>query len=327
MPTLPGSKFLSLAPVATGAVIATSGLDQVGVDPNMGMMMPAFSPDGKKLAVVEAQYSADNVIPNEANPDAGTGEYIAYLDFDESVPSFQPTLHKVVDGSGGAFAAGRGLAYPSFSPDSAALSFHAGTFATGCNVHGCDDATPDDGNLFVATLAGGAPIRLAAADDPPDPTDTNASVEPTFNPVSRGGYSWVVFTSMRAWGNRPWPAGTGAGHVNGKRRLWVAAVDPAIGSADPSHPAIYLEGQEDTPNMRGFWTLSACIASASAGGDAGAACTGAFQCCSGFCQNGQCADISMVSCVGVGGACTQTSDCCNPGPVTCQSGMCRVPVQ
>jgi hypothetical protein len=326
-PTTPGSKYLSLAPVSTGMVVATSGLDQVGVDANMGMMMPAFSPDGTKLAVVEAQQDADNVIPA-----AGVHEYIGYLDFTESSVTFGPTLHKVVDGASAALANGRGLAYPSFSPDSTALAFHAGATSTGCNPNMCDDASPDDGNLYAATLAGGAPVRLAAADDATVTHDLNDSVEPTFNPIVRGGYSWVVFTSMRAFGNVPWPAGTGTGHVNGKRRLWVAAVDPMTGASDPSHPAIYLEGQENTPNMRGFWTLAACIPSGgsvadagTAGTDGGAMCTAGYQCCSGFCLNGQCSDITMVTCVGVGGMCTKTSDCCNPGLVTCQQGVCRPP--
>jgi hypothetical protein len=321
-PNIAGSRYMSLAPVATGDVIATSGLDDAGLDPGMGIMMPAFSPDGTKLAVVESQYYADNVIPNAADPDAGVEEYIGYLDFDESGPTFGTTWHKVIDGSDAVFTLGRGLAYPSFTPDSTALAFHAGTYTTGCNALGCDDTTPDDGNLFVATLAAGTPIRMAAADDPPVTADLNASVEPTFNPTMRGGYAWVVFTSMRAWGNEPWPAGVGNGHLNAKRRLWVAAVNPTIGTVDPSHPAIYLEGQEDTPNMRGFWTLASCIATPPAGSDAGAACTAGFQCCSGFCTNGQCVDITTVACTGVGGSCTTSADCCNSSVVSCNGGVC-----
>jgi len=321
-PTLPGSRYRSLAPVATGTVIATSGLDDVAIDPGTGIMMPAFSPDGTKLAVVESQYYADNVIPNAAQPDAGVNESIGYVDFDESGPSFGPTWHVVVDGSSPLFTLGRGLAYPSFTPDSAALAFHAGTYTTGCNAGGCDDSTLDDGNLYVATLASGTPIRMAAADDPPDPSDANASVEPTFNPVVRGGHAWVVFTSMRAWGNQPWPDGVAGGHVNGKRRLWVAAVDPTVGAVDPSHPAIYLEGQEDTPNMRGFWTLAACIAAPPPGSDAGATCTAGFQCCSGFCDAGQCVNLTTVACAGVGGACTTGADCCNASVVSCNDGTC-----
>ena len=119
------------------------------------------------------------------------------------------------------------------------------------------------------------------------------------------------------------------------RRLWVAAVDTTLGTIDPSHPAIYLEGQEDTPNMRGFWALSSCTASAGSGAggasggdgaaDAGsgvAACGAGFECCSGFCEKGVCVDVSTVACVGVGGSCTQTSDCCNAGAVQCLGGLC-----
>jgi mono/diheme cytochrome c family protein len=351
----PGSKYLSLGVVATGAVIANSGLDSVTLGTGeQNLEMPAFSPDGTMLAVVESANGGDrdNVIP--AAP-----ETIAYLTFHQNgaTGTFDPTLHAVVDGTSSTFAdAGAGLGYPSFTPDSTALAFHAGHTSTGCSG-ACDDTVTDDGNLFVATLglsadAGsgvvvgdgggspGAPIRLAAACDPPNAADDNASVEPTFNPVQRGGYSWAVFTSMRQWGNKPWPSSvTQTGHVNGKRRLWVSAVDTTIGTTDPSHPAIFLEGQEDTPNMRGFWTLSSCIptagshpasdagtgSGASEGGasDGGAgACTNGFQCCSGFCKNGMCVDVNKVACSGVGGPCATTADCCNSAAVTCTNGSC-----
>lgn len=275
---------------------------------------------------------------------------ISYLDFaetgDAGAPQFDPTLHPVVDVRALNDAGARipvGLGYPSFTPDSKAVAFHAGTWSTGCAT-GCLDPDIDDGDLYIATLDGGAPLRLAAANNPPDPSDRFASVEPTFNPVVRGGYSWVVFTSMRNWGNQPWPndgtvpADAGADtHVNGKRRLWVAAVDTTLSALDPSHPAIYLEGQEDTPNMRGFWTLASCIATPGAG-DAGAspdaggvgssdagACGNGFECCSGFCEKGVCVDVKQVSCVGVGGSCTSASNCCNSSSVQCVQGVCKVP--
>jgi hypothetical protein len=346
-----GSKILSLGDPLTGSVLATSGLDDVVLHPGeTNLEMPAFSPDGTKLAVIESAngHDPDNVIP-------GQPEVISYLDFEEAsdagTPRFDPSLHTVVDVSALNDAGAGipvGLGYPSFTPDSTAVAFHAGTWSTGCAT-GCLDPDVDDGDLYLSRLDGGAPIRLAAANDPPDPSDRFASVEPTFNPVVRGGYSWVVFTSMRNWGNHAWPAdGTlppDAGpdtHVNGKRRLWVAAVDTTLGTVDPSHPAIYLEGQEDTPNMRGFWTLASCIATpgaasddAGASSDAGAgagsqtadagACVNGFECCSGFCEQGVCVDVKKVSCVGVGGSCTSSSDCCNSGTVQCLQGVCKVP--
>jgi hypothetical protein len=316
----PGSKFFSLGKVSDGTVIATSGLDDVTLPAGMGMQMPAFSPDGTKLAVVVSKLDTDNVIPND------TGTSIQYLDFTQATPSFGATPHMLVDGTDAVFTSttGHGLAYPSFTPDSKSVAFHVGVHATGC-TGSCDNATTDDGNLFVQPVAkGGAasPVHMALASDPPNAAEASLSVEPTFNPQARGGYSWVVFTSMRTWGNRPFPAGTAAGPVNGKRRLWVAAVDPAIGTTDPSHPAFYLEGQDDTPNMRGFWANAACTATAPAG-QPPAQCTAGFQCCSGFCVQTQCVDVSTVACAGVGDSCKTAGDCCNPDAVQCVDGKCK----
>jgi WD40 repeat protein len=346
-PTTPGSKYISLGDPRTGMVIPTSGLDSVTPDPGeTNLEMPAFSPDGTKLVLVEGALTTDrprdNVIPFGA-------ETIAYLNFTESGPTFDPTLHKITSAADPAFAAAPGLAYPSFTPDSTAVAFHAGTKATGCNTS-CDDNEVDDGNLYVATLANGTPIRLAAACDPPDMTDRNSSIEPTFNPVVRGGYSWAVFTTMRKWGNQPWPAtqatlaNCATGACNAKRRLWLTAVDTKIGTTDPSHPAIYLEGQDNTPNMRAFYTLTACIpspganvpADAGAGGPTpGSTCSNGFECCSGFCQTstaadggstGVCIEPTQLSCVGLGGPCTESGDCCNSPPVQCIGNICKVPI-
>lgn len=313
-----GSKNISLATVADGNVIATSGLDAINLPAGRGIQMPAFSPDGTKLAVIVSSRSADNVIPDS------TGTSIAFLTFDQKVPSFGSTLTTLVDGTDPVFpSAQRGLAYPSFTPDSSAVAFHAGTHATGCSST-CDNAEVDDGSLYVQPVAKGgvaSPIRMTAATDPPNAAEAGLSVEPTFNPQARGGYAWVVFTSMRSWGNQPFPSGTPAGHVNGKRRLWVAAVDLAIGTVDPSHPAIYLEGQEDTPNMRGFWANAACTPTAAPSAPPNA-CGAGYECCSGFCVDNACVDVSKVACAGVADACTTSADCCNSAAVSCVAGKC-----
>jgi hypothetical protein len=320
--TVTGSKLLSLATVADGKVIPTSGLDNVDVPSGMGIQMPAFSPDGTMLAVVVSSYSADNVIPDNS------GTSIQFLKFTQATPSFDPKLNLLVAGTDKAFTTttGTGLAYPSFTPDSSAVAFHVGKTATGCSGS-CDDAEIDDGNLYIQPLSQGgkaSPIAMKSASDPPNAAEARLSVEPTFNPQQRGGYSWVVFTSMRSWGNQPFPAGTPTGFSNGKRRLWVAAVDPTIGTVDPSHPAIYLEGQEDTPNMRGFWANAACTATAPAGSPP-AACSAGYECCSGFCVNNACVEPSSVACAGIGSACQTVADCCNPSAVVCESGACTAP--
>jgi hypothetical protein len=320
-----GSKVLSLSNTKTGALVTASGLDNVtGLASGDNLSMPAFSPDGTSLAVVRGP-AADNVLP--------TSKAIDYLAYDQMAHTFNPALIQLVTASDPAFTTtGSGLGYPSFTPDSKSIAFHSGTYSTGCQGT-CDDTSSDDGDLFFASVTTpGSPIRLANVDDPPNAADHDSSIEPTFNPNARGGYSWFVFTSMRDYGN----ALTGA-KINGKRRLWVAAIDQTTGATDPSHPGFYLDGQEDSPNMRGFWALAACTQTggASSGSDAGAptsdagsangTCVSGFECCSGFCNQGVCVDVQTLACVATGGACSGASDCCNGGTgVVCNSGTCAV---
>jgi Tol biopolymer transport system component len=311
-PVQPGSKYISLADTATGTVVPDSGLDNVQLTTGNTIMMPSFSPDGTKLALVEANVALtyDNVIPEPAIR-------ILYLDFNQATLKFDAAnAHEIVKAT--ALPAGnQEFGYPSFSPDGSYVAYHTGQFATGCH-DGCIDTSPDSGDLWVSPTAGGAPVRLTNIDDPPNPADHATQREPTFCPVSRGGFSWVVFTSMRDWGN----AHTGP-VINGKRRLWVAALDTALGTVDPSHPAFYVEGQGDTPNMRGFWALNQCIATPAAG-TTGPACMNGFECCSGFCVNGQCAEKSKLACAGVGEACAAAGDCCNQGATDCVDKICQV---
>ncbi len=318
-----GSRVLSLSNTKTGALVTNSGLDAL-LGPLAGdvLSMPAFSPDGTMLAAVRSPSSGDNVLPND--PKA-----IVYVNYAAASQTFGASLSTVVSSTDPALATGEtALAYPSFTPDNKYVAFHAGTLATGCQ-NGCDDTTPDDGQLYIAPVGGGGAIRLAAIDDPPASADKNTSVEPTFDPTAAGGYSWVVFTSMRAWGNMGWPVAAGEDvtkNENFKRRLWVAAVDPTIGTIDPSHPAFYLAGQDDTPNMRGFWANAQCIATPAAG-QSGGACDQGFECCSGFCTNGMCSSVSTLACQAIGGTCATSADCCNgTAGVSCSGGTCSIDI-
>jgi TolB protein len=311
-PVQPGSKLISLAETKTAKVIATSGLDDVVLSQPSGLslMMPSFSLDGKKLVAVEGSGNLfENVIP--------VATRIVSLDFDASVPKFDPTLHEVVNIN--QFAAGnQAFGYPAFTPDNQFVAYHTGKYSTGCNPDGCDDTTPDSGEIWISPAGGGMPIRLTALNDPPAVKDHNAGREPMFCPVKRGGYSWMIFTSMRDWGN----ALTGA-NTNAKRRLWVAAIDGDIQSSDPSHPAFYLEGQADTANMRAFWALAQCIQTPPPG-ETGTMCKNNFECCSGFCVEGVCVDKTTESCVGIGGACKVAAECCNSGVVACVDEQCTI---
>ena len=314
----PGSKNLSLAETKTAQVVATSGLDDIvfGTSGTVAgpydLMMPSFSLDGKKLVAVEGGGNLfENVIPN--------ANRIVYLDFDASVPKFDPTLHEVANIT--QFAAGnQGFGYPAFTPDNQFVAYHTGLYSTGCNPGGCGDDTPDGGEIWLSPVGGGTPVRLATLNDPPAMKDRGAGREPMFCPVKRGGYSWMVFTSMRDWGNELTDVGP---NTNAKRRLWVAAIDGDIKSADPSHPAFYLEGQENTPNMRGFWALAQCIQTPPPG-DKGMMCKANFECCSGFCVDGVCVDKQTQSCSGIGDACATVDQCCNAAVVDCRDNHCKV---
>ncbi len=315
-----GSKNFSLALTATGDVIPTSGLDDIVFgSANVNLMMPSFSLDGTMLAAVEGGGNLiENVIPDSKR--------IVYMNFDASVPKFDPVLHEVVNTS--QFAAGnQGLGYPAFTPDNEFIAYHTGQYSTGCHPKAadevaapCGDESRDSGEIWISSVAGGTPIRLTTLNDPPAAKDHNAGREPMFCPVKRGGYSWMVFTSMRDWGNELAVAGP---NTNAKRRLWVAAIDGDIKTADPSHPAFYLEGQENTPNMRGFWALSQCIQTPPPGVTS-MECKANFECCSGFCVDKLCVDKTSQGCAGIGEACEAAGDCCNQGVVSCVDKKCKV---
>jgi hypothetical protein len=302
-----GSQTLKLAETATGTEFPNSGLENLPLLPGMnGLMTPAFSPDGLHMTAVEG---AGNWYHNLVN-----GRLVT-MDFDPTTQKFS-NYKGLVNAS--EYPAGQqAIAYPSFAPDSKWIAYHVSDYATGCDVQGCDDFATQIGSIAMQNVDGTPAVNLEAlSNGPPNAADRNRAFEPTFNPIERGGYFWVVFTSMRDYGHRV----TGVPN-NGKKRLWVAAIDknpqPGI---DPSHPAFFLEGQnEATTNMRGFWALSPCIPS-----DAmpPPPCTAGFECCSGFCDDGVCVTPQDFSCVGAGEDCTNDADCCNGPLVTCVTGKC-----
>jgi hypothetical protein len=309
--TVFGNQTLHIADTAVGTKIMGTGLETVTLDANMlGLMTPVFSPDGKHFAAIEggAVQSGTGTWYHDL-----TGGKLVMMDFDENSVAFS-NLKSLAPAS--AFAANeRGLAYPTFSPDSQWIAFHVGDYTTGCNATGCGDSATQVGEVWMQSTSGSSPIKLTTLDTPPKSADKNLSFEPTFNPVERGNYNWVVFTSERDWGNRI----TGTPN-NGKKRLWVAAIDPTTNGPDPSHPAFFLEGQEEaTTNMRGFWALAACIPT-----QGGGACQAGFECCSGFCDKGICVDVNKFKCKQIGDSCDTSADCCNSDKVSCIGGVCAV---
>jgi hypothetical protein len=161
-------------------------------------------------------------------------------------------------------------------------------------------------------------------------------------PVPVGGYYWVLFTSRRTYGNTiapggtvprggdKWgkPQGTEVESPSPRKKIWLAPIDlDYSGELDPSHPAIYLPGQElESGNMRAFAALEPCRAD-------GGSCESAAECCNGFCRetgrdaNGPvlaCVPPPKNSCSNEDETCATAADCCGSDDL-CINKRCATP--
>lgn len=289
LPGPPGA-MAGLWNTADGTPVTGSGLEAARLG------MPAFAPDGTKLAYVGiAGAEADGL----------------------SVYDFDLPNAKVVGGPKLLVAKGTAdaIAWPSIAPDAKWAIYHRGPL----------DTRFAHADLFLAsTVTANQEVRLAKLNGDGYPfaagaRDLSYNYEPTFAPVPSGGFFWVVFTSRRTYGN------VLTGGKDAVKQLWVAAIDlnPAPG-ADPSHPAFLLPGQaEGSLNMRGFWALDPCK------GD-GAGCESGTECCGGFCDgsgpDGALVCKSAGTCAQDGDHCTTAADCCNAASgTTCINKVCAEP--
>ena len=189
---------------------------------------------------------------------------------------------------------GQAAVWPAFLPASEnALVFERETSGNGRDFAGtrsrCDDSSKNnvchnDGvkaELWWARTTGApTPVALQNANgiDPSNgtsylPTGDNAhdndallNYEPTSLPETAGGYSWIMFTSRRLYGNvatiNPYWSDPRWRDISTRptpKKLWVAAVaqNPTT-NTDPSFPAFYLPGQEPRPETRWPWVLDRC---------------------------------------------------------------------
>jgi hypothetical protein len=280
----------------TGANIATPSWDNAV---NKGGTT-AFSPDGTKIAFVHEDTSSAT---------------IATMNYDKNAKTFS-SLTDVATNSG------TYVAWPAFTPDTKYIVYHAGSNAQFETDGGAT------GDIFAVDLATKTIHRLDALDGyvgsgsqtylPAN--DPNLSFAPTVLPEAVGGFFWVVFTSHRSYGNTL--PSKDNGDQNGK--LWVAAFDiNAPAGTDGSHPAFFLDGQEQgADNLRGFWVLDPCKAN-------GQNCQSGDECCGGYCRS---PDGGPPVCVPPPGGCsneyekcTTSGDCCNSSD-QCINGHCAVVV-
>lgn len=296
-----GSAPSKLYDVASGAQIPAPGFDGVVTY----AAMPAFAPDGKKIA-----FNWE---------DQGGMHSLAVMDFDIATKTFSNIQTVANDPS-------HLLGWPSFLPDGKAVLFDVNDgddYGTWFNYR-ADLAIADTATQTVTKLDllngwdNGQNYLPFGADD------AQRNFEPTVLPVAVGGYYWVIFTSRRQYGNTINATETGNYGDTPRKKLWIAAIDinPQPGK-DPSHPPIYLPGQElNAGNMRGFWVLDPCKQD-------GNSCESGDECCGGYCQqvNGEkVCKPTIDTCAQEFDKCDVDADCCgvNDGYL-CINGHCAQP--
>ncbi|HET8932315.1 MAG TPA: hypothetical protein VFN67_02695 [Polyangiales bacterium] len=228
-------------------------------------------------------------------------------------------------------------AWPFFTPDGKAVVYALTSEPDYSSAFpGRDQASNSE--LWYVDLELNQTVRMDNANRGLVDIDAQSNYFPTVMPVAVGGYFWVFWTSMRAYGNKVPGREAGAPVVVAaaeaiKKRIWATAIKPRIPLVenddptlvDPSAPGFYLEGQSESGNVRAFAALNPCLAD-------GASCTSGLDCCCGYClQNGGSTtgtcSCEVPMCAKINEKCTKDADCCPPespkDPVPqCLGGFC-----
>lgn len=286
----------------------------VGLGAGVSAYLPTFSHDGKRLAFTQGN--------GEASPPGSAIRSIDVMDvaIDDTAGAAGTltfTNRKVVLDNG---ATGKVTKYSTFLPDSDLLVLqesqkydpaHGGMLATR-DASGTYGAA--DGRLHLIDIAKSGHQELSLANKGNVPSDEDHNYEPFALPIPAGGYYWVVFTSIREYGNVYQGSQV-------RKQLWVFAVSPGV-TGDPSHPPFYLPNQTASKNERGFWSLDPCKPK-------GSSCETGDECCEGFCIPANASDPSAgkvcgdkSGCSQVGDKCVTAADCCAGSLATCLGGYC-----
>lgn len=290
----------------------------VGLGPDVSAFLPAISHDNKHYAFTNGD--------GAATPFGAPARSISLMDLvvDAATDTLTFSNRKLLLDNG---PAGSVAKFVSFLPDPNFLVLQEGEGYT--SAHGymlptwdvSSTYTGSTGRLYMLNAATNEHLELATLNAGNAAIDRQRNYEPFALPVTAGGYFWIVFTSIREYGNQY--AGP-----NVRKQLWVAAIstNPQAGQ-DPSHPPFYLPNQSETRNERGFWALEPCKAD-------GSSCETGDECCNGFCRPEDPNDpLSPKVCEPPSGGCSQISekcdsdaDCCDVGAgAHCIGGFCTQP--
>jgi hypothetical protein len=319
----PGYKS-QLLDTKTGQPITASGLTVNYVQ------TPSFSPDTKHVAFLNG-----DVVDSK--------RVLAMMDFDDATNTFSNMVPLVEN------TPEKAMAWPTFLPDASAIVYHEGdsfdSYAWG--GAGTAKSLPNYAEVRMVEIATKTVKKLEALNGRDaagklvlpfgETVEGRMNYEPNVLPVAVGGYYWVIFDSRRTYGNTIAPGSTledveqdpwgSDAKPSLRKKLWIAAIDvDHADSADPSHPAFYLPGQElEGGNMRAFAAMAPCQPD-------GGACESGSDCCGGFCRQTssgadgapmlECVPPPENTCSNTDEACLESANCCNSPKDICVNNRC-----
>jgi hypothetical protein len=351
-------KVFYLSSPAYGATFTLNTTSIAFAETSMpSMMVPVFSPDGTKVAYVNA----------DADPVAGAGATgwrrgLSMFSFDQATLAVSNKKRLRSTYSSG--SNGVPMKWPFFESDSRSLLYVETEATEYCDSANTYPATVDNsvkraclqgsyGSMSPTTRGywqgkiysldtqnpSGTTVELAKLNDAEDAFDADRAYQPTVLPYSVGGYRWVIFTSPRAFGNQlnaKNNTGTVGTHFScAAGMLWVSALtDTVADGTDRSHPAFLLPGQKLAAvttanhyiNERGYLVPTPCKA-------VGSSCSSDDDCCGsgGSPATAACRAPSgwtpasgppARTCAATGGTCSNAGGSCNSPADCCNAAAC-----
>jgi hypothetical protein len=352
-----GKVFYLSSPAYGAAFTINSTSIAFGETSMPSMMVPAFSPDGTKVAYVNAD--ADPV------PGAGATGWrrgLSMFSFDQATLAVSNKKRLRSTYSSG--SNGTPMKWPFFENDSRSLIYVETDATEYCDSTDAYPTTVDSdvrracvdaayGSMSPTTRGywpgkiysmdtqnpSATRVELANLNDAEDSLDADHAYQPTVLPFSAGGYRWVIFTSPRAFGNQlnyKNATGTVGTHFScAASQLWVSALTDTVASGtDRSHPAFLLPGQYLAPvtaddhyiNERGYLVPTPCKA-------VGASCTTDNDCCGAGASPATAACRAPSgwtpasgpparTCAATGGTCSNAGGSCNSPADCCNAAAC-----